>query len=432
MNTRRMRCRVVCKNRTGLQHRIGWVKGWIGMAKGRGTADIEAGYRGTSAPPVVAPEWRSRLYIDRPSDLHELARTLSKAAVLAIDAEFVQLRVHHPGDPSHRLSLLQFAIDDDHHTSWVVDALRLYDLSPLRDPLESAGIIKLFHGVSADARMLASRGLVARHYVDLEAVSRSIFGQSESGLQAMLQRACGVRLDKSLQRADWGRRPLTTAMVAYAARDAQMTYVLHGWLRDNYPWALHLHEVNADEAALPVAEWLRPLLEGGRGRSVEMTVAEAGLSGKTQIVTRDLRAALTMARHPAERTRLFRIIGELGLKGMADELRPYLASLAAEERATAARALGRLHDADARPTLQSLTHDPVEDVRLAARHALEHRSSAASKVMREEGGAGAPKRWISVGDDDSEGDSPTVDDWRAALRKQFGAAGGDDDSGSGK
>jgi HEAT repeat protein len=117
---------------------------------------------------------------------------------------------------------------------------------------------------------------------------------------------------------------------------------------------------------------------------------------------------------------------------MADELRPYLASLAAEERATAARALGRLHDADARPTLQSLTHDPVEDVRLAARHALEHRSSAASKVMREEGGAGAPKRWISVGDDDSEGDSPTVDDWRAALRKQFGAAGGDDDSGSGK
>jgi 3'-5' exonuclease/HEAT repeat protein len=416
-----------------LQHRIGWVKGWIGMAKGRETANIEAGYRGTSAPPVVAPEWRSRLYIDRPSDLRELAKTLNKAAVLAIDAEFVQLRVHHPGDPSHRLSLLQFAIDDDHRTSWVVDALRLYDLSPLRDPLESVGILKLFHGISADARMLASRGLAARHYVDLEAVSRSIFGQSESGLQAMLQRACGVRLDKSLQRADWGRRPLTTAMVAYAARDAQMTYVLYGWLRDNYPWALGLYEVADDEASLPVAEWLRPLLEGGRGRSVEMAVAEAGLSGKTQIVTHDLRAALAMARHPAERTRLFRVIGELGLKGMADELRPYLASQASEERATAARALGRLHDADARPTLQSLAHDPVEDVRLAAHHALEHRASAAaSKVMREEGGAGKPKRWTSVGDDGGDGDSPTENDWRAALRKQFGSAGRDDDDGAGK
>ncbi|HKT39659.1 MAG TPA: HEAT repeat domain-containing protein, partial [Ktedonobacterales bacterium] len=99
----------------------------------------------------------------------------------------------------------------------------------------------------------------------------------------------------------------------------------------------------------------------------------------------------------------------------------------------AARALGRLHDADARPTLQSLKHDPVEDVRLAAHHALEHRSSAAaSRVMREEGGAGAPKRWTSVGGDAGDGDSPTVGDWRAALRKRFGAGGGDDDDGSGK
>ena len=86
---------------------------------------------------------------------------------------------------------------------------------------------------------------------------------------------------------------------------------------------------------------------------------------------------------------------------MADDLRPYLASQASEERATATRALGRLHDADARPTLQSLTHDPVEDVRLAAQHALEHRASPRpSKVVMREGGAGEPKRWTSVGDDD--------------------------------
>jgi 3'-5' exonuclease/HEAT repeat protein len=396
------------------------------MAKGRETADVEAGYRGSSAPPVVAPEWRSRLYIDRPSDLRELARVLSKSSVLAIDAEFVQLRVHHAGDPSHRLSLLQFAVDDDHSTSWVVDALRLFDLSPLRDPLESPQILKLFHGVSADAHMLATRGLVARHYLDLEAVSRSIFGQSESGLQAMLQRACSVRLDKSLQRADWGRRPLTTAMVAYAARDAQMTYVLYGWLRDNYPWALDLHEIAGHESVPPVAEWLRPLLEGGRGRSVEMVVAEAGLSGKTQVVTRDLRAALALVRHPAHRTRLFRIVAELGLKGMADDLRPYLTSLAAEERATATRALGRLHDVDARSTLQALVHDPVEDVRQAAYHALEQRTApSASKVVRE-GGAGKPQRWTSEGSDDAT----PMDDWRSALRERFGT--GDSDATSGK
>jgi hypothetical protein len=71
-------------------------------------------------------------------------------------------------------------------------------------------------------------------------------------------------------------------------------------------------------------------------------------------------------------------------------------------------------------------------VRLAAYHALEHRlSTAASKVMRE-GGGGEPKRWTSVGDDEGDGDSPSMDDWRAALRKQFGAGGGAEDDGSGK
>lgn len=395
------------------------------MARGRETADVDAGYLGSSAPPVAAPEWRSRLYIDRPADLHELARTLNKASVLAIDAEFAQLRIRNVGDPAHRLSLLQFAIDDDHRTSWVVDALRLYDLSPLRDPLESPQILKLFHGISADARMLATRGLVAQHYLDLEAVSRSIFGQSESGLQAMLQRACGVRLDKSLQRADWGRRPLTTSMVAYAARDAQMTYLLYGWLRDNYPWALDLHEVTAEESAPLVANWLRLFLEGGRGRSVEMAVAEAGLSGKTQIVTRDLRAALAQVHHPTQRIRLFRIVGELGLKGMADDLRPYLASLASEERSTAARALGRLHDAEARPTLQSLMRDPVEDVRLAAHHALEHRTVPAPNKLVREGGAGQPARWTTGGVDDA---NAAPDGWQSALRKRFGAPDNEDAS----
>jgi hypothetical protein len=389
------------------------------MAKGRTTADSETGYRGASAPPVTAPEWRNRLFIDRPADLRQLAQTLNDASVLAIDAEFMQLRIHHPGDPSHRLALLQFAIDNEYGASWVVDALRLYDLSPLRDALESPSILKLFHGISADTRMLATRGLAARHYLDLEAVSRSIFGQSESGLQAMLQRACGVRLDKSLQRADWGRRPLTTAMVTYAARDAQMTYALYGWLGANYPWAVALHEVAADESLPAVAHWLRPFIENGRGRSVEIAIAEAGLSGKTPIVIRDLRAALVLARHPAQRTRVFRIISELGLKGMAEELRPYLTSPASEERASAARALGRLHDADARPTLQALAHDPVADVRLAAQHALDHRPASstrkATNKLARDGGAGRPTRW-TTGD---EGDAPTMDAWQAALRARF-------------
>ena len=179
-----------------------------------------------------------------------MAPILAAAPVLALDAEFFQVRARGPDDPTHRLSLLQIALDQP-RVSYVVDALRIADLSPLAAPLADGGILKLFHGIGADARVLASRGLVARDTLDLEAVSRSIFGQRESGLQAMLQRASGVRLDKSLQRADWSRRPLTAAMIAYAARDAEMTLVLYAWLAERYPTAVALHRSPAEEPPRP-------------------------------------------------------------------------------------------------------------------------------------------------------------------------------------
>src|SRR5262249_2444694 len=152
------------------------------------------GYRGASPPPAEAPVWQRRLFIDRRADLAALAHSLNDARILAIDAEFVNARVRGPDDPTHRLALLQLAADDGYRAAYGVDTLRLPAPSALAAPLADGAVLKLFHGISADARMLATRGLYARHTLDLEAVSRSIFGQRESGLQAMLQRACGVRL----------------------------------------------------------------------------------------------------------------------------------------------------------------------------------------------------------------------------------------------
>src|SRR5262249_22915622 len=234
------------------------------------------GYLGSSAPPAPPPTWRRRLYIERARELADTARRLGQARVIAIDAEFSQARVRGPGDPSHRLSLLQVAADDEYDTSYVIDAQRLADLSSLVPVFANPAILKLFHAIGADARVLATRGLVVRNTLDLEAVSRSIFGQRESGLQAMLQRACGIRIDKSLQRADWSRRPLTSAMIAYAVRDAEMTFALYGWLSLHYSWAIALHAPAADETPRGVASWVVPYLEGARPRPPALAVAAAG------------------------------------------------------------------------------------------------------------------------------------------------------------
>jgi hypothetical protein len=409
------------------------------MARARDEARQEegGGYRGPTPPPVEPPSWRRRVFVERPADLAALAAELAAAHVIAIDAEFVQPRMRSHDEPPHRLALLQLAIDNEYRASYVVDTLRLADLSRLQQPLENGAILKLFHGVSADARVLATRSLYARHILDLEAVSRSIFGQRESSLQAMLQRACGVRLDKSFQRADWSRRPLTPAMIAYAARDAEMTYALYGWLQAHYPRAVAAHELPA-VAAASVAAWILPALESPRLRSVEQSLDDAGLSRDTATQRDDLAQALAAVTLPSQRTRLMRLISDLELAGLAPELRPYLSSQAAEERAGAARALGRLRDWQSQQTIEVLLHDPVQDVRQAAQIALEVMKKGPTQPAprRERAEPGSrhqpsgwhtgPRTWVVEGET-TGAEAVDANDWRAALRQRFGGSGGDPD-----
>jgi ribonuclease D len=46
-----------------------------------------------------------------------------------------------------------------------------------------------------------------------------LLGEEKTGLAALLEKELGIHLDKKYQRADWGRRPLKAAQLAYAAAD---------------------------------------------------------------------------------------------------------------------------------------------------------------------------------------------------------------------
>ncbi|HEX9036052.1 MAG TPA: hypothetical protein VF808_03590 [Ktedonobacterales bacterium] len=386
----------------------------------------EPGFRGATAEPDVIPAWKRRLFIDRPADLRAFVHDLESATVLAIDAEFVQnYQRRGPDDPAHRLTLLQFALDNEYRASYVVDALRLSDLSPLAEPLERASLLKLFHGMSSDVRVLASRGLVARHTLDLEAVSRSLFGQRESGLQSMLARAANVYLDKSLQRSDWSRRPLTPAMVAYAARDAEMTYALYRWLAANYPKSVATYVSLPDELPPDVAGWIRPYLDTGRGRPVEYALAEAGIEEDQDAQARDLRQALAANLRPNQRSRVMRLVTDLELRDLISDLRPYLTASASEERAGATRALGRLRDIESGAAIHALLDDPIQDVRQAAQTALAFLEGPVSTrpAVRPERRNGR-RVWSTGANEATEGASAD-EPWRAALRAGFNLSSND-------
>ena len=381
---------------------------------------VQPGYLGITLPPGKPLEKSTRTWVDRPEELLKAVNVLKQAQVVAVDAEFTQIRSHIQGDtqsPSHRLALLQLAVE---HHCYIVDTLRLNDLSPLAAVLANPAIIVLLHGAGADLRVMAERGLDVAHYYDLEAASRSIFGQQESSLAAMLRRAFNIRLDKSLQRTDWSRRPLPPAMIAYAARDAEMTLALCSWLDQHYAWALKIHEHTNQVKSEPVAAWIEPFLNGTSFVSAEVAVVDAKTRGiildDAQIAS-DCRTALSILTQPMYLSRLLRLIADLSLVQLAPDIEPLLQAPSSDERAASARALGRLGAQESQPLIQALLQDPVFDVRKSAQTALRNLGRKETRPPS------PPSRLIdgvrswTIGEtnNDEEGN-----DWKARLRSMMG------------
>jgi HEAT repeat protein len=218
-------------------------------------------------------------------------------------------------------------------------------------------------------------------------------------------------------------------MVAYAARDAEVTYVLYRWFLANSPDAMRKFEVAADEPPAQVAVWLRPYLDSGRGgKPIDVSLAEVGLENDidAQIVT--LREALAADLRPNQRSRVMRIITDLELRELAPELRAYLTSHASEERAGAARALGRLRVFGATEAIRALLRDPVQDVRQAAQTALGFLEGGltARPALRSERRNGH-RVWTA---NQRDPEPIPTESWRTQLRAQFSLP--DDATGSGK
>src|SRR5207245_1463707 len=126
--------------------------------------NVQPGYLGITPPAGKLPAKGQRMWVDRPEQLLHAVSNLKQAKVVAVDAEFAQVRSRVQGDSqtsSQRLALLQLAIDGH---CFVVDALRLSDLSALTGVVANPDIIVLLHGAGADMHVMAERGLDVVHY----------------------------------------------------------------------------------------------------------------------------------------------------------------------------------------------------------------------------------------------------------------------------
>lgn len=197
-----------------------------------------------------------------PVEIVNQTAQLDTAVKAMIDSRYIALDTE--SNSFHRypeqLCLIQIATL---HKVYVIDTIILKEIGSLREVLAHASIVKIIHGADYDIRSLDRHcGFRIHNLYDTNIAAR-FAGLSRVGLAAVIEDLLGVTIPKSkrLQRADWGRRPLSAEALDYAATDVRHLFALRKAL-DQRLHALGRTEWVAEECArIEEVRYTAPSLE---------------------------------------------------------------------------------------------------------------------------------------------------------------------------
>ncbi len=151
-------------------------------------------------------------YIETQEQLQRAALEWCEEKELAIDLE-CENNLHHYGT---FISLIQLSSRSKH---WVVDVLVLKEIQLLLDVFLKDTILKVFHDISFDFRILFMQfKCVPRYFFDTQ-VAALFLGEEKLGLGSLLEKYFQIICEKKFQQMDWTRRPLSKPMLEYASGD---------------------------------------------------------------------------------------------------------------------------------------------------------------------------------------------------------------------
>ncbi len=194
--------------------------------------------------------WR---YVDTEAQLREAAEALGGERLVGLDTEtFWDVKTG-----GQQLALVQIAPPAG--DVLVADVLAT-GVEPLRPLLESPETKMVAHNARFDEGVLRGAGLRAEGLIDTLRMSRMALTLASHSLASLSEHLFGLPIDKSLQKSNWRRRPLTRAQIEYAALDARMALLVYGELsrmlaeEGRLELALRLSEVAPAEPKEPGAE----------------------------------------------------------------------------------------------------------------------------------------------------------------------------------
>lgn len=151
------------------------------------------------------------ILVETKSELLNLVSDLENQQFIGVDTESNSLFEYQ-----EKICLVQFStIDQD----YLVDTIKLRDLSPLNNIFSSKKIEKIFHAAEYDLMCLKRDFHFEFNNIFDTMIASRILGFSSIGLQSLLKKFFDVEVEKKYQRANWGKRPLSDEMLHYAQCD---------------------------------------------------------------------------------------------------------------------------------------------------------------------------------------------------------------------
>ena len=164
------------------------------------------------------------LWIDTFEEMATVCQRLHSEPIVALDVETTL-------DEPRVLCTIQIGIENH---SWIIDALAMKDLSPVKKLMENEHVEKVIHNAFFEEQMLGKHGIKIHGVFDTLHHSRrhhkSTVGLSHK-LGDVCERELGIFLDKSNQTSDWTVRPLAPDQLEYAAIDVEVLVDLYPILK---------------------------------------------------------------------------------------------------------------------------------------------------------------------------------------------------------
>ena len=178
------------------------------------------------------------ILVENQESLKKMSNRLRRESLLAVDTESNSLFAYQ-----EQVCLIQFSIPG---FDYLVDSLAVRDLSTLAPLFSNPAIEKVLHGAEYDVLCLARDfDFQIDNLFDTRVASRTL-AWKRNGLSDLLEQVLSINVDKRFQRANWGKRPLSSEMLDYARLD---THYLPK-LRD------HFHQLLRNNGSLEEAQEL--------------------------------------------------------------------------------------------------------------------------------------------------------------------------------